>query len=161
MKIRCHYPRQILCISAVVIAVFHQVTSGCRCNAMRAASFGDALALAGLAVIARPATAANGDTRLVDAYQAQGREGIPGAADPRRCECGAARRRHGAALGGHWNDLEAVDAPIKAGANVNAVNGLGITPLSWPPPTPARRWSTRLLAAGANANPRCPRANRR
>ena len=61
----------------------------------------------------------------------------------------------------HWDDLEAVDALIKAGANVNAVNDLGITPLLVACADAGAPVVARLLAAGANAKPRCPRVNRR
>ena len=53
---------------------------------------------------------------------------------------------------GYQDDLAAADALIRAGANVNAANDLGVTPLWLAARTAASRWCARLLAAGANPN---------
>ena len=56
----------------------------------------------------------------------------------------------------HWaayrDDLEAADLLIRAGANVNAANDLGVTPLWTASQSGSDAMVAKLLAAGANPN---------
>ena len=92
-------------------------------------------------------------TRACRGGQEPGHEGGPRAAVPRRCECRAnpmaPPRLHWAA---HWNDTETADALIKAGANVNAANDLGVTPLLVACADAGATMVATLLKAGANPN---------
>jgi ankyrin repeat protein len=125
-------------------------------HAVRAVGFGTLLALAGLAVIARPA-AANDDTRLVEAARNRDTKAfralLSSRVDVNAAQPDGATALHWAA---HWNDVEAADALIKAGANVNAVNELGVTPLLVACADAGATMVASLLKAGANPNTALP-----
>lgn len=100
----------------------------------------------GTTVIAaeRPAVidaARNGDRAALGAL-------IQKKADVNQPDLDGATALHWAA---HHDDLESVDLLVTAGANVNAANDLGATPL-WIASTNALPVAKRLLAAGANPN---------
>jgi ankyrin repeat protein len=52
----------------------------------------------------------------------------------------------------HWDDVDMVDRLIRSGADVNAVNELGVPPLSLACTNRNRVLVDKLIAAGANAN---------
>jgi cytohesin len=56
----------------------------------------------------------------------------------------------------HWNDVEAADALIRAGANVDAANDLGVTPLMVAAADAGPAMVEALLRAGANPNSKLP-----
>src|SRR5262245_30011666 len=73
--------------------------------------------------------AAGDDLRLVDAVKSRDARAIKTllpVVDVNAAQPDGATALHWAA---HWNDLETVQALIRAKANVNAANDLGVTPL--------------------------------
>ena len=99
-----------------------------RSDVARTLTRGPLLALAAVALLAGP-LAADSDTRLIQA--AKNRDTKTFQELLRKVDVRAAMPDGTTALhwSAHWNDAEAVQALIGAGANVNAANDLGVTPL--------------------------------
>ena len=101
----------------------------------------------------RAASAAGDDVRLVAAARARDRamvrtllqQKVP--VNARQVD--GATALHWAA---HWDDLDIADALIAAGADVNAANELGVTPLQLACVNGSAAMTSRLLARGARAN---------
>jgi uncharacterized protein len=107
-------------------------------------------ALLCVATIARLA-AAGADVRLVDAVQA--RDGTTARALLQQHVDVNARQPDGSTAlhwATHWDDLDLVDQLLRAGANPNAVNDLGVPPLSLACTNSSARTVARLLAGGAD-----------
>ena len=102
---------------------------------------------------ASPASAADGDLRLVEAVKRQDRVAVQRLlkerADVKAVQPDRAGVLHWAA---HWDDVEVAGWLIDAGADVNAANDLGVTPLLVACTNASARMAERLLAAGANSN---------
>jgi ankyrin repeat protein len=100
-----------------------------------------------------PAGAADGDLRLVDAAKRQDRAAvrtlINQRADVKAVQPDGAGVLHWAA---HWDDVEMAGWLIEAGANANAANDLGVTPLLVASANASAPMVDRLLAAGASPN---------
>jgi ankyrin repeat protein len=100
-----------------------------------------------------PATAAEDDVRLVAAARARDREmvrtllqqQVPATAR----QVDGATALHWAA---HWDDLGIADALLAAGADVNAANELGVTPLHLACTNGSAAMAARLLGRGARVN---------
>src|SRR2546429_459978 len=94
--------------------------------------------------------AAAADLRLVDAVKNQDRDAVRELlqkhADVNASQGDGATALHWAA---HWDDLALADMLIRAHANVDAANDLGVTPLTLASST---AMVEKLLAAGANPN---------
>jgi ankyrin repeat protein len=110
-----------------------------------------------LLLIAPPvAAAADADLRLIEAVKsrnARATQTLLKVVDVNTTQPDGATALHWAA---HWNDVETADALIRAGANVNAANDLGVTPLLVAAADAGPAMVTALLRAGANANSRLP-----
>jgi uncharacterized protein len=108
------------------------------------------LALVGQAILSPANSLAAADSRLVGAARNQDREAIRALlkehVDVNVPQGDGATALHWAA---YWDDLLMADLLIGAGANVNATNELGVTPLAL---APSAAVVSRLLAAGANPN---------
>jgi ankyrin repeat protein len=113
------------------------------------------LALAALVLITAP-LAADSDTRLIQAAKSRDaktfRE-LVSTVDVRVALPDGTTALHWAA---HWNDAEAVEALIRAGADVNAANDLGVTPLGLACTDGGPAVVASLLRAGANPNAPLP-----
>jgi ankyrin repeat protein len=100
-----------------------------------------------------PAGAADGDVRLVDAAKRQDRAAVRTLlnqrADVKAVQPDGAGVLHWAA---HWDDVEMAGWFIEAGANANAANDLGVTPLLVACANASAQMVDRLLAAGADPN---------
>jgi ankyrin repeat protein len=100
-----------------------------------------------------PAGAADGDLRLVEAAKRQDRAAVRTLlgqrADVKAVQPDGAGVLHWAA---HWDDVEMAGWLIEAGANANAANDLGVTPLLVASANASAPMVARLLAAGANPN---------
>jgi uncharacterized protein len=100
-----------------------------------------------------PADAADPDLRLVDAARRQDRAAVrtllSQRADVKAVQPDGAGVLHWAA---HWDDVEMAGMLIEAGADVNARNDLGVTPLLVASTNASAPMVDRLLAAGANPN---------
>jgi ankyrin repeat protein len=100
-----------------------------------------------------PASAADGDLRLVDAVKRQDRAAVRTLlnqrADVKAVHPDGAGVLHWAA---HWDDVEMAGWLIEAGANANAANDLGVTPLLVASNNASAAMVDRLLAAGADPN---------
>ena len=100
-----------------------------------------------------PADAADADLRLVDAAKRQDRAAVRSLlaqrADVKAVQPDGAGVLHWAA---HWDDVEMAGMLIEAGADVNARNDLGVTPLLVASTNASAPMVDRLLAAGANPN---------
>src|SRR5262245_54146466 len=97
--------------------------------------------------------AAAAATRLGDAEKARDRGAVRALiqqkADARARQPDGATALHWAA---HWDDLETAALLIAAGADVNAANDFGVTPLSLACTNASAPMVERLLGAGANPN---------
>lgn len=119
-------------------------------NKNRLARWIPLLALVGQTILlpANPLVAA--DSRLVEAARNQDRDAISTLlrdhVDVNSSQGDGATALHWAA---YWDDLLTADLLIGAGANVNATNELGVTPLAL---APSAAVVERLLVAGANPN---------
>src|SRR5579871_1204782 len=102
-----------------------------------------------LVVAAGPAK--GGDLRLVEAAQHQDRESIRALlqqhVDVNAPQGDGATALHWAA---YWDDAATADLLLHAGANVNAANDLGVTPLGL---ASSSAMAEKLLTAGADPNP--------
>jgi ankyrin repeat protein len=96
-------------------------------------------------------TAAGADVRLADAVQGRdasaARTLLQQHVDVNTPQPDGTTALHWAT---HWDDLDFVDLLLKAGANPNAVNDLGVPPLSLACTNGSTRVVARLLAGGAN-----------
>jgi uncharacterized protein len=119
-------------------------------NRNRLARWIPLLALVGQAILSPSNPLAAADLRLVEAARNQDRDAITALlrehVDVNSPQGDGATALHWAA---YWDDLLAADLLIGAGANVNAINELGVTPLAL---APSAAVVTRLLVAGANPN---------
>jgi ankyrin len=120
---------------------------------VRALDFARAGAFLVCLLWALPTSAADGDLRLVDAVKRQDRAAVRALlnqrADVKVVQPDGAGVLHWAA---HWDDVEMAGWLIDAGANVNAGNDLGVTPLLVASSNASAPMVDRLLAAGANPN---------
>jgi ankyrin repeat protein len=93
------------------------------------------------------------DLRLVEAAKDRNKEAVRGLLkqhlDVNTPQPDGATALHWSA---HWGDLETADLLIRAGANVNAANDLGVTPLALACSSGNAPMVQRLLAAGADPN---------
>ena len=113
------------------------------------------LALATVALLTAP-LAADSDTRLIQAAKNRDTKtfhDLLPKVDVRAAMPDGTTALHWAA---HWNDAEAVQALIGAGANVNAANDLGVTPLGVACADAGPAIVASLLRAGANPNAALP-----
>jgi ankyrin repeat protein len=96
------------------------------------------------------------DLRLVEAVQRQDRTAIRTLLQQRANVPGVnVRQPDGAtaiAWAAHWDDLETAELLLRAGADVNVANDLGIAPLSLACKNGSASMVEKLLAAGANPN---------
>ena len=102
--------------------------------------------------------AANSDLRLVEAIERQDREAVrtllEQEVDVNTSQPDGATALHWAA---HWNDLDTVDHLVRAGAHVNAMNELGVVPLSLACANlDSAMLVERLVRAGADPNAALP-----
>jgi uncharacterized protein len=103
------------------------------------------------------ASGADRDLRVVEA--ARGRNGtallvlLKQKADPNAPQADGATALHWAA---HWNDLNVVDALIRAGARVDAANDYGVRPLNLAATNGSASVIERLIKAGASVNTALP-----
>lgn len=112
------------------------------------------LALLGSAVFL---TAAESDLRLIEAVKSKDRSAAKALLDQQtdpKVDVNAAQADGATALAwaAHWNDLETADLLIRAGANVDAANVYGVTPLFLACKNRSAAMVTKLLDAGANPN---------
>jgi ankyrin repeat protein len=126
-----------------------------RSDVARTVTRGPLLALAAIALLGGP-LAADSDTRLIQA--AKNRDTKTFQELLRKVDVRAAMPDGTTALhwSAHWNDAEAVQALIGAGANVNAANDLGVTPLGVASTDAGPAVVASLLRAGANPNALLP-----
>jgi ankyrin repeat protein len=96
-------------------------------------------------------TAAGTDVRLADAVQARDANAAR-ALLQQHVEVNAPQRDGTTALhwATHWDDLDLVDLLLRAGANPNVVNDLGVPPLSLACTNGSAKVVARLLAGGAD-----------
>lgn len=96
---------------------------------------------------------ADGDRRLVEAVKTQNTQAVPALlkqpVDVNVPEADGTTALHWAA---HWNDVKTADLLIRAGAKVDAVNDLRVTPLSLACTNASAPIVEKLLEAGANPN---------
>jgi ankyrin repeat protein len=121
-------------------------------NSVRAAGLSVLLALGAPAAIAQPAD----DTRLAAAVKNRDTKtflALLPHVNVNAAQPDGATALHWAA---HWNDLDAADRLIRAGANVNAATDLGVTPLLVACGDAGPAMVTRLLKAGAKPNVTLP-----
>src|SRR5882757_5921104 len=117
-----------------------------------------ALRLIGLSLlavcVASTATPAESDVRIVEAAARQDMATVRTLLKQRGVNVNAARADGATALlwAAHWNDLQTVDALLKAGANVNAADDHGVTPLAQACENAGVPLVEKLLQAGANPN---------
>src|SRR5262249_60921484 len=99
-----------------------------------------------------PAAAA-GDARLADAVERQDRAAAR-ALLQRRVEVNAPQPSGATALhwAAHWDDAELADLLIGAGANINAANEYGVTPLGPASSNGSGGEGERVVAAGRDAD---------
>jgi uncharacterized protein len=104
-----------------------------------------------LSLAATTALAAGPDVRLVDAVQRRDAE-TARALLQQHVDVNAAQRDGTTALhwATHWDDVDLVDRLLRAGANPNAVNDLGVPPLSLACTNLSAKTVARLLDGGAN-----------
>ena len=120
-----------------------------RTHALRV--MGLSLMVLGMASSARPAEP---DLRIVEAAARQDMATIRTLLKQRGVNVNVARADGATAIlwAAHWNDLQTVDALLKAGANVNAADDHGVTPLSQACENASVALVEKLLQAGANPN---------
>lgn len=111
-----------------------------------------------LAIVAITGTNANeADLRLVEAAKAKGSARVQALVDQQvpldTTTPDGATALHWAA---HWNDLEMADVLLRAGADANATNELGVTPLSLACVNGSASMVERLLARGADISRTLP-----
>jgi ankyrin repeat protein len=110
-----------------------------------------------LAIAPPPATsAADADLRLIEAVRSRNAAAVRtliSSVDVNIAQPDGATALHWAA---HWNDVDVAEALIRAGANVNAANDLGVTPLLVACADAGPAMIAALLRAGADANVRVP-----
>jgi ankyrin repeat protein len=106
----------------------------------------------GLALLSSPCIAATMDSRLAEATKRQNKQAVR-ALLAEHADVNVSQE-DGAPLhwAAHWDDLETAELLIRAGANVNAANQLGVTPLMLACENASAPMVTKLLQAGANAN---------
>ena len=111
------------------------------------------LSLLALCVASR-ATPADPDVRIVEAAARQDMATVRTLLKQRGVNVNAARADGVTALlwAAHWNDLQTVDALLKAGANVNAADDHGVTALAQACENASVPLVEKLLQAGANPN---------
>src|SRR4029434_8254246 len=126
-----------------------------RSDVVRTLTRGPLPALAAFVLLTAP-LAADSDTRLIQAAKNRDlktfRE-LVSKVDVRVALPDGTTALHWAA---HWNDAEAVEALIRAGADVNAANDLGVTPLGLACTDGGPVVVASLLRAGADANAALP-----
>ena len=126
-----------------------------RSEVVRTLRRGPLPALAAFVLLTAP-LAADSDTRLIQAAKNRDsktfRELVP-KVDVRVALPDGTTALHWAA---HWNDAEAVETLIRAGADVNAANDLGVTPLGLACTDGGPVVVASLLRAGANPNAALP-----
>src|SRR5262249_38619348 len=112
---------------------------------------GLSLVVLAMASSARPAEP---DLRIVEAAARQDMAAVRSLLKQRGVNVNTARADGATALlwAAHWNDLQTVDALLKAGANVNADDDHGVTPLSQACENASVALVEKLLQAGANPN---------
>ena len=96
------------------------------------------------------ATASAQDLRLVDAVERQDREAarvLTQRVDVNAAQADGATALHWAV---HWNDLETAALLIDGGADANALNELGVAPLSLAALNASPAMAAALLGAGAD-----------
>ena len=103
---------------------------------------------------ASSAATAEPDTRIVEAAARQDGAAVRTLLKQRGVNVNVARADGATALlwAAHWNDLQTVDALLKAGANVNAVDDHGVTALAQACENASVALVEKLLQAGANPN---------
>ena len=112
------------------------------------------LCLVLLAAAAGSAAAAGPDLRLVEAMAERDTARLRGLLADEELDVNAARADGATALlwAAHWDDGEAVELLLGAGADVNAADDHGVTPLARACENASVSMVERLLAAGANPN---------
>jgi ankyrin repeat protein len=109
--------------------------------------------LAGLLAVSGWAFAAGPDRRLIDAAADQDWASLRTLVK-QKVDVNATRPDHSTALlwTAHWNNLEASDLLLRAGAKVNAADDDGVTPLSQAAQNASLPMVEKLLKAGADPN---------
>lgn len=97
--------------------------------------------------------ATGGDLRLVDAAKGRNHEAVRSLLQ-QHVDVNTPQADGATALAwaAHWDDMETADLLIHAGANVNAANGYGVTPLSLACTNQSATMVEKLLKAGADPN---------
>lgn len=113
-----------------------------------------------LAVImsAVPVYTADGDARLVDAAKQRNTAAIRALIRQKNIDVNVRHPDGATALlwAVQWDDLEAADLLIRAGADLRAANDLGVTPLTVAATNGSTKMIQKLLAAGADPNTAVP-----
>src|SRR5262249_13137693 len=114
---------------------------------------GAAVCVVMIVVMSAIRVAAAGDSRIVEAARHREPSGVGSLlqerVDDKVAQADGATALHWAA---HWNDLDTADLLLRAGANPDALNELGVTPLSLACTNASAAMVERLLQAGANPN---------
>ena len=102
------------------------------------------------------------DSRLADAVQQQDHDAVRALLAGGQVDVNAPQADGATAVAWavHWNDLATARLLIRAGADVDAANELGVTPLMLAAHNASNEMTDVLLHAGANHIPLVPRAIR-